>query len=139
MSKKVSVLPPVNINDEDASLFLPYLSFELSPLKVKRLTNAFVTYTGFCVTENGLLKESHHDYPPQFDYFLKLASVSYEEAYENPDNLVVLDDDNTYLSIHHPWFMYYHWICESVFRIWRVKDKINQMVLLLPESYKKSE
>ncbi|MDB5133933.1 MAG: glycosyltransferase family 61 protein, partial [Mucilaginibacter sp.] len=41
--------------------------------------------------------------------------------------------------IHHPWFNYYHWICESIFRLWLVRDKIDQLILVLPDFYKDAD
>ncbi|HVM86804.1 MAG TPA: glycosyltransferase family 61 protein, partial [Puia sp.] len=50
--------------------------------------------------------------------------------------LIVLDDGLIYLAIHHPWFNYYHWICESIFRLWMVRRRLNNLRLLLPEYYR---
>jgi capsular polysaccharide biosynthesis protein len=136
MSRQISVSLPVNLDKKDNLLFLPYVSYELIPLKIKKIKNAFVTYSGFCLTKNGLLKECHHDYPGQYMTFLKEASQYYHDASDDPEKLIELDDEHTYLLIHHPWFMYYHWICEAIFRLWMVRDKVEKLVLLLPESYK---
>ncbi|MBB6112886.1 Protein of unknown function [Mucilaginibacter lappiensis] len=135
----VTVLPPVNMIKEDEGLFLPFLTYRLAPLKVRRLNNAFVTHSGFCLTNKGLAKECYHDYPGQLSDYLKEASGYYENALVNPQQLIELDDEQTYLLIHHPWFMYYHWICESLFRLWMVKEQLDSLILLLPEKYQGSE
>jgi capsular polysaccharide biosynthesis protein len=139
MKKKISVSLPANIRDEEMCLFLPFSTYELNSLKLKKIKNAFVTYNGYCLDKNGLIKESHHHYPHQYGRFLKEASEFYHEAADNPHNLIELDNDHTYLLIHHPWFMYYHWICESLFRLWMVKDEIKNMILILPDYYQKTE
>ncbi|MBS1599969.1 MAG: glycosyltransferase family 61 protein [Bacteroidetes bacterium] len=139
MSKIISVNPPKNLTAEDEYLFSPFLQYELDSLKIKKLRNVFVTHTGFCLDKNGLVKESHHRYPEQYSDYLIEAAYYYNNASENPDNLIELDDQNNYLLIHHPWFNYYHWICEAIFRIWMVRDRLDEMTLLLPEHYQHSD
>jgi len=135
MQKLTTISLPQNVTEAEKALFEPYSSFKLAPLKVKYLKNAFVTNPGFCMNKNGLVKESHHQYPNHYQRYLKEAGFYYYDVTDNPENLVTLDDENTYLLIHHPWFMYYHWICESIFRLWMVRDKIRDMVLILPDHY----
>jgi len=135
----VSVNPPKNLTSADEYLFYPFLQYELDPLKIKKLRNVFVTHSGFCLDKNGLVKESHHRYPDQYDSYLWEAAYYYNDATENPDHLITLDDENNYLLIHHPWFNYYHWICECIFRIWMVKERLSEMILLLPEHYRETD
>jgi hypothetical protein len=139
MSKIISVNPPKNLAAADEYLFAPFLRYELESLKIKKMRNVFVTHSGFCLDKNGLVKESHHRYPEQYSDYLVEAAYYYNDVTENPDNLVSLDNKNTYLLIHHPWFNYYHWICEAILRIWMVKDHLDEMILLLPEHYQHSD
>src|SRR5262249_7166466 len=67
------------------------------------------------------------------------ASYYYYSAYDNPDKLIILNDEKLYLVIHHPWFNYYHWICESIFRLWKVRKQLDTMTLILPEHYSKAD
>ena len=127
---------PRNADDSDAHFFEPHLSYTLDHLKLKRLKNVFVANCGLAMNRNGLIKESHHSYPGHLKDYLKEASAWYHDADEDPEKLIILDDDNTYLLVHHPWFMYYHWLCESIFRVWMVKDAIGTLTLILPEEYK---
>lgn len=137
MSRFISVNPPKNLSKEDEHLFHPVLTFELETLTVKRLKHVFVTYSGLCVLKSGLVKESHHWYPDQYDGYLGEVSRCLKAAYEKPDNLVRVEDGRLYLLIHHLWSInYYHWICESIPRILMVKDELEDMVLLIPQFYK---
>jgi capsular polysaccharide biosynthesis protein len=139
MKKLTTLTLPRNISDKEMHLFEPERKFKLAPLKTRYLKNVFVANTGFCLNKKGLVKESHHNYPQQYNIYLKEASHYYYDVTDHPENLVYLDDENTYLLIHHPWFMYYHWICESILRLWMVKDRAREMVLILPEHYGETE
>jgi capsular polysaccharide biosynthesis protein len=139
MKTTVNVPVPLNLSEEDAFMYEPYLSYELAPVKIKKLKNVFVGNSGFCMNSKGLIKECHHDYPQQHNYYLNEAAQYYYGATDHPENLVILDDDNIYLAIHHPWFNYYHWLCESIFRLWMVRRQLDNLVLVLPEYYKDAD
>lgn len=136
MIKIVKVNLPINISHADRYLFEPFLSYKLPSLKVRIKKNVFVTYSGLCIKNGTLLKESHHSNPIQYKDFLNDAAYYYYNALEYPSNLISLHDNNTYLSIHHPWFNYYHWICECIFRLWNVKESVSEYILILPHYYK---
>lgn len=139
MTKTINIPYPLNLADQDKYLYRPYLSYELAALKIKRINNVFVTFSGFCMNNKGLIKECHHDYPLQFDYYQNEAAQYYYDVIDHPEKLITLNDDRTYLAIHHPWFNYYHWICESIFRLWMVREQIDKFVLVLPEYYKNAD
>lgn len=139
MNKRIAVSLPLNITPEELPLFDPYLIYDLFPQKVKRFKNVFVSFSGFCMNQNGLIKECHHNYPGQYNYYLNEASKYYYDAADHPHALITLDNNFTYLAIHHPWFNYYHWICESIFRLWLVRNKMYKLILLLPEFYKDAD
>jgi len=139
MNKQVIVSLPLNVSPEEMPLFGPFLTYELAPQKVKKIKNVFVTYSGFCLNNKGLIKESHHDHPHQLDDYKNEAAHYYYDVADHPEHLITLDDEKTYLLIHHPWYNYYHWILECIFRAWMVKDKKATMILLLPDYYEKSD
>jgi len=139
MNKTITVPYPVNASEEEKRQFEPHLHYELAPQRVKYLKNVFVTNSGFCMNSHGLIKESHHDYPHQLNDYLSDAAHYYYDVSDHPENLITLDDDSTYLAIHHPWFNYYHWICESIFRLWMVRQRLHQLILVLPEYYKDAD
>lgn len=139
MSKHISIPLPLNIKQDEIQLFGPFISYELTPQKIKRIKKVFVANTGFCLNNKGLIKECHHDFPIQHHDYLSEAAYYYYDVTDHPENLIALDDDRTYLSIHHPWFNYYHWICESIFRLWMVRRQLNDLTLILPESYRNAD
>jgi hypothetical protein len=139
MQKAITVPLPLNIADENKCMYEPYSSYTLSPQKVKKLKNVFVAFSGFCMNSRGLIKACHHDYPQQHNYYLNEVSQYYYDVTDHPENLITLDDDKTYLTIHHPWFNYYHWVCESIFRLWLVRKQLDNLVLVLPGYYKDAD
>jgi len=139
MNKKIRVSLPENVDADAIHLFKPFLTYELAPQKVKKFKNVFVTYSGFCLNNKGLIKESHHDHPHQLDEYKNEAAHYYYNVTDHPENLITLDDERIYLLIHHPWYNYYHWICECIFRAWMVRDIKDAMQLLLPDYYGKSD
>jgi len=130
----ITVPLPANIEAESASMFEPYTRYEITALTTKTFKNVFVTASGLAANSKGLLKECHHDYSDMQDIWLDELTRCAQEATHSSDHLIELDDDQIYLLIHHPWYNYYHWICESILRLWMVKDR-NRMVLLLPDFY----
>jgi hypothetical protein len=139
MKKTIAVPFPLNLSDQDKFMFEPYLSYELRPQKIKKMRNVFITFSGFCMNNKGLIKECHHDYPVQYNNYENEAAQYYYDVIDHPENLITLDDDSIYLAIHHPWFNYYHWICESIFRLWLVRKHLHKLVLVLPEYYKNAD
>jgi capsular polysaccharide biosynthesis protein len=138
MSRTIHVDLPRNINDQDVSLFRPHVDYELQSLDILNLHEAFVTYTGLCIDETGVRKESYHDYFDKRELFINDAVVQFKEALGDSRKLVELDDDETYLLIHHPWASnYWHWITEVILRVWMVRDRISQMILILPDEMAK--
>ncbi len=130
-TSQISVRLPVNLTENEAALFVPYDRFSLPRIKIKDLEDVFVSDTGLCFTSKELIPESVHSYP---EYM-----ATYNEEVRQADHFTHLKKTEKYLVIHHPWFNYYHWITESIPRLWLVKDIINDLTLLLPESYYEEE
>ncbi|MGN6395262.1 MAG: glycosyltransferase family 61 protein [Mucilaginibacter sp.] len=139
MNKHFKVPLPLNITDKTRYLFEPYQTYELSSQRVKKFKNVFVANSGFCLNSNGLIKECHHKHPHQYADYQNEVSRYYYDVTDHPENLITLDNENIYLTVHHPWFNYYHWICESIFRLWAVRHKLDKIILVLPESYKDAD
>ncbi len=139
MNKHITVPLPLNITGETKQFFEPYQTYELSPQRVKKFKNVFVAHSGFCLNSKGLIKECHHKHPHQLVDYQNEVSHYYHDVTDNPENLITLDDEKVYLAIHHPWFNYYHWICESIFRLWAVRHKLDKLILVLPEYYKDAD
>jgi len=135
MPGRISVPLPINMSDQESSLYSPYRHYQHPVQKIKTFKNVLITFSGFCINKDGIIKESHHRYPRQYDDYLRQAAYHYNDIIEHPENLITLDDDATYLAIHHPWFNYYHWICEAIFRLWLVREQLDQLTLVLPKFY----
>jgi len=135
----VTVNLPRNLREEERYLFTPFASYRLSTQTARRLRNIFVTYNGFCIEKNRLMKECHHSYQDQYQDYLEIAAHYLYDTTLHPENMIQLGAEETYLVIHHPWYNYYHWICESIFRAWMVRDELDRLVLLLPVECKLSD
>ncbi|MEO8948260.1 MAG: glycosyltransferase family 61 protein [Mucilaginibacter sp.] len=140
MNNRILVAPPANMCSDDANLFKPFLKYKSPSLKVKYIKNPFITNSGLVCGRKGLLKESYHYTMPDEPYErLNEVSHYYHAANDDASKLIVLDDDNMYLLIHHTWHNnYYHWICETILRLWMVKNDTKKMILLLPSEYQLS-
>ncbi|MBS1946823.1 MAG: glycosyltransferase family 61 protein [Bacteroidetes bacterium] len=136
MNNLITIPLPLNISSDEFNLYSHYRAYRFPVQKIKTFKNVFITFTGFCVNEKGLIKECHHDYAVQYDDYLCNASHYYHYSIIKPENLITLNNKTIYLAIHHIWFNYYHWICESIFRLWMVRKKLNNLTLILPEFYK---
>jgi Glycosyltransferase 61 len=136
MAQIVRVEYPVNIDEKNKYLYQDHITYVYKSVKVKTIKNVFVTFSGFCLNNKGLIKESHHNYPEQYHLYLKEALKYLQECLKHTDNLITLNDSNIYLCIHHPWFNYFHWITESIFRLWLARKQLNRTTLILPEYYK---
>nr|WP_294792416.1 glycosyltransferase family 61 protein [uncultured Mucilaginibacter sp.] len=134
MKKIIKVSPPVNLSEGDNLLFNHHLSYPLPNLKVKYLKGPLVTASGLVCGRKGLINECYHyTMPGEHDERLNEASHYYHAVNDEPEKLITLDDDETYLLVHHTWHNnYYHWMCETLLRVWMVAGKTEEMVLLLP-------
>lgn len=134
MQNRIKVSEPINLRLEDTEHFKPFLIYKIPPLKVKIVKGAFVTNSGLVCNQKGLMKECYHfSFENEFEDRLREASYYCQAVQNDAENLITLDDDKTYLVIHHTWHNnYYHWLCETLLRLWMVKDKISELVLLLP-------
>ncbi len=134
MNRKIKVSLPINIAPGDLHFYQPYASYKFPSVKVRYVKSAFATSTGLVCARNGLLKGCvHHTWEKQFEVCLAQVSQYYYAAKEYPETMLIFDDDEMYLMVHHPWHSnYYHWLTEAILRIWMVMDKTNEMILMLP-------
>lgn len=135
MNKKTRVSLPINITSDELHLFEPYSSYKSLLPKIKYVKNAFITSTGLICSRRGFIKECcHYNWDQQPEVCFAQASGFYYDAMENPENLMIFDDEETYLVAHNQWHHnYFHWLNETVYRLWQVKDKTDQTILLLPD------
>ncbi|GIV33733.1 MAG: hypothetical protein KatS3mg031_1268 [Chitinophagales bacterium] len=134
---------PANLQLKHRHLFLNNNFYLLKPLHVMPLKNHYVyltAYLGIVFGNLKIVKESVHGrwdrrntrilhgyYREVMDAFLRARHQS--------GRLIELNDHRQYLLAHH-WFNYYHWLTETVLRLWIVRNRLNEYTILLPESFK---
>ncbi len=139
MSRTITVPMPLNIECEAVHLYAPYCRYTIERQRVLRLKDVIITSSGLALGSTGLIKESHHDYPKQLGTLLREVMKDIKSANENEELVIRKEDNVSYLLIHHPWYNYYHWICESIFRLWMVHKSLDQLTLMLPERYRQAD
>ncbi len=138
MEKLVEVKLPANVSDSDRMLFEPYTHYYIKKLKTLTLTDIFITYSGLCLNENGLIPESIHSSADTYQDMVKESAYYVKQSLNDRNNLLELFDDEKYLVIHHPWSSnYWHWMSEAIFRAWMVRKDSKNMILILPEHLQK--
>jgi hypothetical protein len=133
---------PINVEKEWGKLFKPDYKFKKVNLKVKYLKNCFVNHYGL-VIKNGLLVKgcapnigfSTYDESFYFKHWRKAIEQCIVSKRGKSIKSVNLTDDSKYLLIHSPWFSYYFWITECLPRLLMVKDQLDELVLIYPESW----
>ncbi|MGC3946341.1 MAG: glycosyltransferase family 61 protein [Chryseolinea sp.] len=135
----VSIELPRNCSNEDRLLFEAFTQYDLPELRLLKLREVFVAYSGLCMDATGVIPECYHPNGDK-EAIYKDVAYYYEKAQRIPESLIELDDDNNYVLVHHPWSTnYWHWITEAIPRILMIGQKSGSMVLLLPEHYDKIE
>jgi capsular polysaccharide biosynthesis protein len=135
MSKTIDVPLPVNVSEEDRYLFEPFTQYTLPDLAVLDVEDIFVSYSGLCVDKRGLMKECHHAYPEKFNQTIQEAMRHFNEARADKSNLIRTNEDEVCLLIHHPFSAnYWHWITEAIPRLWAVRDRLESLVLIMPQT-----
>ncbi|UZR92537.1 glycosyltransferase family 61 protein [Chondrinema litorale] len=130
---------PCNYNyPEDAALFKKSF-FKLPKQKVLTLRNALLTHNGLVFKENILpVWKSFYFHNSHFGNQLYRGFLeNLVSRYGRNTPPVKLSKKFDYLSIHTPWFNYYHWIEDSLTRLFLLDyNNLEDYVLILPEEYK---
>ena len=67
--------------------------------------------------------------------YLKIVSEAYlHDHFSKEGTQRVYNSDKPVLLVHH-WYNYYHWLTESILRLWWVKDRLEEFIILLPEAF----
>lgn len=134
---------PVNMLPEWDHLFRQDFAYKKVHLKVKELKNTFVNHYGL-VIKNGLLVKgcapnlgfSGYDESAYYKHWRKAIEQNLVCKYGKSIPSIKLDDNNSYLLIHSPWFSYYFWITECIPRLLMVKGELKNFILIYPEDWK---
>ena len=133
---------PLNMEQECQKLFEPDNKFKTVNLKVRYLKNCFVNHYGL-VLKNGFLVKGCapnigfelYDDSFYFKHWTKALEQQVVSKYGKSIKSINLVDDTKYLIIHSPWFSYYFWITECLPRLLMVKDQLDDLTLIYPESW----
>ena len=133
---------PLNVSGNLLKLFKPDNKYLNVNLGVRTLNDVFVNHYGL-VLKNGFLVKgcapnigiSFYDKTALFKHWRKGLEQAIVSKYGKSIPYEKWDDDSHYLLIHSPWFSYYFWITECLPRLLRVKDRLNELVLIYPESW----
>lgn len=123
------VAPPVNLlhNNEYAYYVTQVPSFSIF---IYRHKNAYVTKSGVCFDSlTRLLPGSfmHVKRVRKDQQKIALLNFLFRRKYR-------LDKNKKYLVVHNQWSIngYYHWLIDSIPRLWSVLDELSELHLLLP-------
>lgn len=130
MIRRIKVKLPINLKHTDVYDF-SNADYDLVPLKVYELSNVWVTPDGICLINSIPVPESIHCYRDKITISAYTAKLSILE-----DKTLKLDDSHQYLLIHSELFSYFHWFTECIPRLLQVRERIPNLVLLLPVKLK---
>lgn len=134
---------PVNFKPEYEHLFRPDYKYLDVKLGVRSLENVFVNHYGL-VLKNFLLVKgcapnigfSSYDDRFYYEHWRKAIEQLLVCKFGKSIPSIKLDPNKKYLLIHSPWFSYYFWITECLPRLLMVKDYLDELTLIYPESWK---
>jgi len=127
-------------------VYFPEKAYPLPQLSIFTLGKAHVYFNEYhgIVWHRGHIHEaSIHGYwgdrGPELllPYYREVPEV-YLRSLKGEEVTYLLNPAFKYLLVHH-WFNYYHWLTETFYRIWLIKDKLHLYHLLLPEAFKQIE
>jgi capsular polysaccharide biosynthesis protein len=131
----VAVKAPLNLKDRPEYTYYATEMLTYS-IKIYEHHNVYVAHSGVCFSRLGRLLPGS---------FMQLKRVKRDQQKIALFNLLFrkkkkLDPGETYLVIHNQWSIngYYHWIIDSMPRLWSVRDHLKELCLLLPESARKN-
>lgn len=136
------VAMPVNLQPRHRRVFANNY-YLLKPLKIMKLQGYWLrltAYSGVVFKNYRILPESIHGRWAKTrkrllkDYYRDTVGTWLQAYYGNSKMMTTqLPENRNYLLTHH-WFNYYHWLTETMVRIWAVKNDLDDYTLLLPEN-----
>ena len=125
---------PGNYDERDINKFRDFISYAEPGFSKRKVSNHFVTNSGIVFSiRSGLVQGSVFPGIGKKMYFIKVAAGNFLLK----KKLSLHSKD--YLLIHNLWSIggYYHWLVESLVRLWRYREQLDDLILLLPERAKK--
>ena len=127
---------PCNLKAEDEALFAEG-QYNTPPNKVVQIENASVLFNGIVMRAFSPVKESYYQYPESKWGFIKKAYEQYIVSSYSRSRGFVKYSDKPLVVINQPWFNFYHWVLESLPRLFLAKEHLKTSALLLPQAYAK--
>ena len=116
-------------------------------LKVKSKKNVFLTHYGIMLknlvpvpyTLPNVWGKKKPNAGFFFQFYRKALEIYMVCRFGKSLKAIQLDKNKEYLFIYSPWFGYFSWVMESLPRILEVQDELENLTLILPESYSKKK
>lgn len=138
---------PVNLKKEHEFIYKKREYYKAPKLKVKEISNSFLTHYGIllknCLLVKNTLPNLYGFKKPNsgflFDFYKKAIEIYLVCKFGKSLEAKTLSPDKKYLFVYSPWFGYFSWITESLPRILSVREELENLTLILPESYSKKK
>ena len=118
---------PQNADEEHRHLFTPF-EYRAQKVRILDLNDAIVTRSGTCLQGWRLVPESVPPYPHLQRRFHLLAVASRLRR-----RLVNITDERPLLLVHNSWSAgYFHWMTESLVKLWGIRERGAFSPLLVP-------
>ena len=145
MSKIIETKLPLNLNAEEAKVFIYRKKYVMPELKTRILKNVFLTHGGILLKNLLPVKRSLPNSlgfrKPNagfiFQFYRKAIEILLVSSYGKSLKSIKLNESKNYLFVFSPWFGYFSWITESLPRIYQIEDELINYTLIVPESYSK--
>ncbi|MBK7706922.1 MAG: hypothetical protein IPJ30_14435 [Acidobacteria bacterium] len=121
---------PANLVDLDTELFEEAITFRTNDVYLKRFDKVWVSPNSV-VYKNGFLRTETLATQDQRSYY-RLKHLAKKLLTGRKVNL---DKTKNYLLVTDAWSAgHFHWFMEVLPRIWTIRDRANEFVLLLPDT-----
>ena len=135
MKEKINVEVglPINLKEQHTTVFEYHASYSVSPLCTNNIRHATVSPSGIVSKYGLLVLDSVSAYPKQ--QLIYWVTIAYQHITKKVKKT---QDNEIYLIIHNPWCPgYFAWLGQAIHRLWGIRDKLSNYVLLLPKKHKK--
>lgn len=133
-SYEVVRTPPKNIHQEDLKIFQHEFNREFSHVNLSELKNVKITCDGFVYQHNDLMKVS---FPSEKSYKDGRKKVNFQQTLIRRNlNKDLRSVDKGIYFIDTRSTGYFHWILDTLPRLYLVKDYLQQYPVILPYYYK---
>jgi Glycosyltransferase 61 len=126
--RTISINMPTNLNERNSCFFQNNIC-ELPVLKAFEAEDIIVTHDGLCLKDQTIVSESIHAYRDEIE-ISRLSGLINTSTLETKH----LSSSSYFLVIQGRIFSYYHWMTDSIPRLWMMREHLEDLILLLPES-----